>query len=80
MSEYINERNLEDDLADILLGEKIPLDIYDAETGVMIIPANEKITRSLIRKMANRKEWVELDPHPIRNKILETINTHLEIQ
>ena len=33
-------------LCNILLGEKIPLDVVNAETGEIIIPANRKITKT----------------------------------
>ena len=73
MKEYITEEHLETDLADLLLGERIPLDIYDSETGEIIIPANKIITKTLISKMVKRKHWIEIDPSPIRNKILSII-------
>ncbi len=34
-------------LSNILLGEKIPLDVVNSETGEIIIPANRKITKDL---------------------------------
>jgi DNA-directed RNA polymerase subunit beta len=43
---------LTEKLSNILLGEKIPLDVVNAETGEIIIPANRKITKTLLRKMA----------------------------
>ena len=39
-------------LSNILLGEKIPLDVVNGETGEIIIPANRKITKTLLRKLA----------------------------
>ncbi|HEY6167477.1 MAG TPA: DNA-directed RNA polymerase subunit beta, partial [Verrucomicrobiae bacterium] len=39
-------------LSNILLGEKIPLDVVNSETGEIIIPANRKITKTLLRKLA----------------------------
>ena len=41
-------------LSNILLGEKIPLDVVNAQTGEIIIPANRKITKTLLRKLARR--------------------------
>ena len=35
-------------LSNILLGEKIPLDVVNSETGEIIIPANRKITKTLL--------------------------------
>jgi DNA-directed RNA polymerase subunit beta len=60
-------------LSNILLNEKIPLDVVNAQTGEIIIPANRKITKQLLRKLAGVYNHVEIDPSPIRNKIHEII-------
>ena len=60
-------------LSNILLGEKIPLDVTNAETGEIIIPANRKITKTLLKKLAAVYDKIEIDPSPIRNKISEII-------
>ena len=60
-------------LSNILLGEKIPLDVVNSETGEIIIPANRKITKTLLRKLAMVYDRIEIDPSPIRNKISEII-------
>ena len=64
-------------LSNILLGEKIPLDVVNAQTGEIIIPANRKITKTLLRKLAGVYDHVDIDPSPIRNKIREIIG-HFE--
>src|SRR5437870_5493514 len=64
---------LTDALSNILLGEKIPLDVVNAETGEIIIPANRKITKTLLRKLATVYDHIEIDPSPIRIKIREII-------
>src|SRR5208282_2425334 len=61
-------------LSNILLGEKIPLDVVNAQTGEIIIPANRKITKTLLRKLAGVYDHVDIDPSPIRNKIREIIS------
>ncbi|MDB9741926.1 DNA-directed RNA polymerase subunit beta [Akkermansiaceae bacterium] len=66
---------LTEKLSDILLGEKIPLDVVNAQTGEIIIPANRKITKTLLRKLASIYDHIDIDPSPIRNKILEIIST-----
>ena len=43
---------LTESLSNILLGEKIPLDVTNGQTGEVIIPANRKITKTLLRKLA----------------------------
>jgi DNA-directed RNA polymerase subunit beta len=60
-------------LSNILLGEKIPLDVVNSETGEIIIPANRKITKTLLRRLATVYDRIEIDPSPIRNKINEII-------
>src|SRR5438067_3397287 len=67
---------LTDSLSNILLGEKIPLDVVNAETGEIIIPANRKITKTLLRKLANVYDHIEIDPSPSRNKIREIIASY----
>jgi DNA-directed RNA polymerase subunit beta len=64
---------LTEGLANVLLGEKIPLDVVNGESGEIIIPANRKITKMLLRKLAGVYSVVEIDPSPIRNKIREII-------
>ncbi len=64
---------LTEKLSNILLGEKIPLDVVNAETGEIIIPANRKITKTLLRKLASVYDHIEIDPSPIRIKIREII-------
>src|SRR5438067_293238 len=64
---------LTDSHSNILVGEKIPLDVVNAQTGEIIIPANRKITKTLLRKLANVYDHIEIDPSPIRNKIREII-------
>jgi len=65
---------LTESLSNILLGEKIPLDVVNAQTGEIIIPANRKITKTLLRKLALVYDHVDIDPSPIRNKIREIIS------
>jgi DNA-directed RNA polymerase subunit beta len=67
--------DLTEKLSDILLGEKIPLDVVNAQTGEIIIPANRKITKTLLRRLASVHDHIEIDPSPIRNKIVEIINS-----
>src|SRR5712672_922363 len=62
-------------LSNILLGEKIPIDVVNSETGEIIIPATRKITKTLLRKLAQVYDRIEIDPSPIRNKINEIIGT-----
>ena len=62
-------------LSNILLGEKIPLDVINGESGEIIIPANRKITKTLLRKLAAVAKHVQIDPSPVRIKIMEIIGS-----
>jgi DNA-directed RNA polymerase subunit beta len=64
---------LTESLSNILLGEKIPLDVINGETGEVIIPANRKITKTLLRRLAAVSKHIEIDPSPVRIKIMEII-------
>jgi DNA-directed RNA polymerase subunit beta len=61
--------SLTEALSNILLGEKIPLDVINSKTDEIIIPANRKITKTLLRKLAAAHKSVEIDPSPIQIKI-----------
>jgi DNA-directed RNA polymerase subunit beta len=60
-------------LSNILLGEKIPLDVVDIDSGEVIIPANRKITKTLLRKLAACSEHIQIESSPIQIKIDEII-------
>jgi len=69
---------LEMDLRNLLLGERIPLDICDGETGLILIPANQKIKAHQIKKMVRVVQSgneLDIDPSPIRSR-LQTLILH----
>ncbi len=68
--------DLTESLSNILLGEKIPLDVMNTEAGDVIIPANRKITKTLLRKLAANYEHVDIEPSPIRIKIMGIIDEY----
>ena len=68
------QEQLTEALSNILLGEKIPLDVVNSETGEIIIPSNRKITKTLLRKLSSVYDRIEIDPSPIRNKINEILD------
>jgi len=61
--------DLTEALSNILLGEKIPLDVVNIGSGEIIIPANRKITKTLLRKLAAAHSQIGIDPSPIQIKI-----------
>ncbi len=68
--------DLTEALSNILLGEKIPLNVKNGETGENIIPANRKITKTLLRRLAAVSKHIEIDPSPVKVKIMEVVNNY----
>ncbi len=64
---------LTDTLSHILLGEKIPLAITNPQTQEVVVPANRKITRSLLRSLADVSRSIHIDRSPIGIKIMEIL-------
>ncbi|MDR0755920.1 MAG: DNA-directed RNA polymerase subunit beta [Puniceicoccales bacterium] len=61
-------------LSNILLGEKIPLNIIHQGTGEIIIPANRKITKTLLRRLASAPDSLQIEQSPVKVKIVEILN------
>jgi TPR repeat protein len=68
MREFFSER-LAHALENLLLGEKFPFDVLNAWTGETIIPANCKITRTLIRRLVNDYAPADIYPPMLAGKI-----------
>lgn len=86
-NQFLNNPNTEilaKSLADVLLGERIPLDVWNSLTGEIVIMANRKITLGALRRMASLEVQAnktleggfETDPSPIRNKLREIVSNH----
>ena len=63
-------------LSNILLGEMIPLDIVNGVNGEIIIPANRKITKTLLRKLATLHDHAEIVPGRLCDKIREVVQPY----
>jgi DNA-directed RNA polymerase subunit beta len=68
------EEQLTTALSNILLGEKIPLDVIDVETGEIIIPANRKITKTLLARLARSHDHIQIESSPVQQKISHIID------
>ncbi|MBP5227769.1 MAG: DNA-directed RNA polymerase subunit beta [Kiritimatiellae bacterium] len=67
------ESELTTSLSNILLGEKIPLDVKDVRTDEIIIPANRKITKTLLARLAKNYDHIQIADSPVQQKIEEII-------
>jgi DNA-directed RNA polymerase subunit beta len=50
--------------------------VVNGRTGEILVPANRKITKTLLRKLADNYSNIEIDPSPIRNKILDIVASY----
>ena len=77
---YLVFTDLVEALRPLLLGEKLPKDMYNSKTGEIIIPSKRKVTRPLLRKMASAHKHIELEPQPLSgevNRILDAFHERL---
>lgn len=65
--------HLQEAFSSILLGERIPLDVMNRATGEILIPANAKITVSLLRRMVACYDKLDIDPSGVTDVILEIV-------
>lgn len=61
------------DLEGIFLGEKLRLDIRDESTGKAIVPKGKKISKKLIRALADAHEHLDIDPSTERIALMERV-------
>lgn len=62
-------------LADILLGERLPLDFFEA--GEVLIRSGQKISKTMLRAtaIAYAKQLLWIDPSPIRNRVFQALES-----
>src|SRR5690606_38354450 len=77
--EYTTKRTelleqLTEKLSDVLLNEKIALDVVNGQTGEIIIPANKKITKAFLARLAEAHESIEIEPSPVRQQIVDIVS------
>ena len=70
------EDELTTSLSNILLGEKIPLDVINSDTDEVIIPANRKITKTLLANLAKNHGKIYIESSPVQQKIEEIITNY----
>ena len=69
------EADLTTALSNQLLNEKIPLDVTNSENGEIIIPANRKITKGLLSKLAKAHDRFQIPESPMAEKIEAIVGT-----
>ena len=67
------EAELTTALSNVLLGDKVTLDIRDANTNEIIVPRQRKITKTLLSKLAKAHDHYQIEDSPVADKIEEII-------
>ena len=68
------EKDLMAKLAAELMNEKLPVDITDADTGDVIVPANKKIKKSQLAVLARAHSHWDMDDGPAKDRVLGIID------
>ena len=63
------EADLTTALANVLLGDKPQLDVIDAETQDILVPANRKITKGHLTKLAKAHDRYQIKDSPFADKV-----------
>ena len=63
------EADLTTALANVLLGDKPQLDVIDAETQEILVPANKKITKGHLSKLAKAHDRYQIKDSPFADKV-----------
>ena len=72
------EAELTSRLSDIFLGEKVPRDVRDSETGEIIVPANKKITKTVLQRLAKAHGHYAIEESPVKDKFDSVISGFAE--
>lgn len=72
-----NQNKLKAEFEMRLLGEKLPLDIVESQTGEILIPARKKVGKRCIKKLVKYFDSIECDPSPLRNVLLHVTGKYL---
>jgi TPR repeat protein len=72
MKEYFDEQVVVA-LKNVFLGEKVPFEVLNAIANEIIIPANRKITATLLRKLVRMRDELGSASSPIHDCIRESI-------
>ena len=71
-------RDLEEALVGILLGEKASCAIVNRESGEIIVKAGQKITKSAVHKIALANKCLEIETSLMRMNIMGLVNDYEE--
>ena len=63
------EADLTTALSNVLLGDKVTLDIRDANTNEILVPKQRKITKTLLSKLAKAHDHYQIEESPVADKI-----------
>jgi len=56
-------------LSNVLLGDKVTLDVKDSSSGEILVPKQRKITKTLLAKLAKAHDHYQIEDSPVADKI-----------
>ncbi len=68
------ETDLTTALSNKFLNEKIPLDVTDSDSGEILIPANRKVTKNLLSRLAKAHDHYHIAEGPCAQQIAEIVD------
>ena len=66
---------LTDRLEEIIGEDKLDNDIVNGQTGEIIVAAGKKVSKAMLRRVAENYDSIEMDASPMRNKLFDAIQT-----
>jgi DNA-directed RNA polymerase subunit beta len=70
LSDQLTER-----LEEIIGDDKLDNDIVNGQTGEIIVASGKKVSKAMLRRVAENYDSIEMDASPMRNKIFDAIQT-----
>ncbi len=65
---------VEQRLRALLIGERIPFEISDSQSGEIIAPKNQRLQRFHVKRIIAKRNRLDMPLSPLRNVILKTLN------
>jgi len=66
---------LTDRLEEIIGEDKLDNDIVNGQTGEIFVAAGKKVSKAMLRRVAENYDSIEMDASPMRNKLFDAIQT-----
>lgn len=65
-----------EELEGVFLGERLPGDIWNSVTKEVIVEKGQKVTKKVIRALADNYSHLDLDPSPVRIALMDRVRRY----